>query len=261
MEDIRPKIDIALTENLSEDEAYFSDIFKDFNTSFYPIKRKADVSNLKDIYLFLGETIVTNLVWEMLKFSFRKVFHRDRDIHIILRDKNGTQFSINHRGDVRPVVTEEKLKEFEKVKDFYSLGRYLIVETEDVKKEKVRRVDFFIGAIFAIASSFVTNILSNIYYDKYVNPSNQNSISVNQVIYFSSLLIFLLIFLNFFIQDYKYCLHPNKDLLRRFAFYLDNDSTVVRWSKLISLTITGVIILVPILLILLNQIVILLNNV
>lgn len=91
---------------------------------------------------------------------------------------------------------------------------------EDSDKEKIKRFDFVFGVIIASTISFFINLLSNIYYDLFINHSTSwDKVDHFQVYFILLILLALFGFLEFFISDYKNPIEVNQSLFIRYKNY------------------------------------------
>jgi hypothetical protein len=116
---------------------------------------------------------------------------------------------------------------------------------KDGDKEKIKRFDFVFGVIIASIISFFINLLSNIYYDLFVNHSTSwDKIDHFQVYFILLILLALFGFLEFFISDYKNPAEVNQSLFIRYKNYFFYEFTPGKIIRIISGLYISLILLV-----------------
>lgn len=230
------KITIAISNESKDIEPHVRDAFSgldcDVNSNY---SRKSADSLPTQIMIFLGGAILSGATWDIIKFGIGKLFRRYDKITVTIRDNNGTMFTVKRDWKIVVLVVPDRQKEFSKIKNIYSLGKYLVTETEADKLEHRKRLDTVLGLAVAGILGWLINIFSNIYYDVFLTHNAKiSSYNAFHLLVLLSLMFLVVAFLQFLVYDYKNELTLGKSFWVRYMFFVSEDSSLSRFARLLN---------------------------
>lgn len=230
------RITISISKEHANEDENIKKIFSKLDCDIkYNYERKSDGNLPMQIIIFVGTQILSSAMWNVLCYSIKRCFKRFKNSKILIEDNFGNFFPVSNKLKVNISKDFEDKEEIKKIKNIYSLGKYLINDTDDLKKEYRKRFDFVFGAIVAALLGFVVNIFSNIYYDVFMK--GDYSIYKYDAPYFSfyiTLLFLTIGFLRFFIYDYKNDFNLDISFIDRFFFFLDDYFSLSRFARFLN---------------------------
>lgn len=230
------KILISISKEHANEDENIKKIFSKLDCDIkYDYERKSDGNLPMQIIIFIGESVISSAIWNVLCYSVRRYFKKFKNSKVLIEDNFGNIFPVSNKLKVNISKDLEINKEIKKIKNIHGLGKYLIVESDSVKEEYKKRFNFVFGAIIAALIGFVVNISSNMYYDVFMK--GDYSILKYDAPYFAFYIaiVFLSIgFLRFFIYDYKNDFNFNLSFWDRFFFFLEDDFSLSRLTRFLN---------------------------
>lgn len=77
------------------------------------------------VIIFLGNSVLSGLTWDLLKLGIENIFGKFKDAGIEIRDQDSIMFAVFPDGKVKAIVTPDRYFEFKKIKNLDDLQIYL----------------------------------------------------------------------------------------------------------------------------------------
>jgi len=126
MNNDKPKLSISISREHQENLVYIKDIFKDFNAEINANLIRCSANELPmAIIIFIGGSIASGLTWDLIKLAIKKTYEKFPKSRITVRDKDSIMYTIGVDLTVNVRIPPGKEKEFEHIKNFDDLGKYI----------------------------------------------------------------------------------------------------------------------------------------
>jgi len=124
---IKPSgVSIGLSREHSEFAKEIEDCFEDLNVSVKAAYMRCCAEDLPiQVYIFLGGSVASGVIYDLLKTGIKKVFSKFKKAHVSVRDSDGIIYNIKQRGKINILVVPERIKEFEHIKNIDDLIQHL----------------------------------------------------------------------------------------------------------------------------------------
>lgn len=229
------KILISISKEHSREEENIKKIFSKIDCDIKSdYERKSDGNLPMQIIIFVGNQILSSAIWNVLCYSIKRCFKKFKNSKVLVEDNFGNFFPISNKLKVNISKNFEDKKEIKNIKNIYSLGKYLINDTDDSKKEYKKRFDFVFGAIVAALLGFVVNIFSNIYYDVLMKGDYSMKYDAPYFSFYITIVFLTIGFLRFFIYDYKNDFSFDISFIDRFFFFLDDHFSLSHFARFLN---------------------------
>ncbi|MFA7718130.1 MAG: hypothetical protein WC875_05425 [Candidatus Absconditabacterales bacterium] len=115
---------------------YLPEIEECFQDLDIPVKagltRKSIGEFPMEILIFVGSSIASGIIYDLLKIGIKRIYQKFKDAHITVRDSKAIMFSLYEDETVNTIVAPDRKKEFAHIKTIDDLIIYL---QETSKKE------------------------------------------------------------------------------------------------------------------------------
>ena len=120
------RLSISISREHQENSNDIKGIFEDFDVEVNANHIRCTAGTLPlQVTVFIGSAIAGGLLWDLLKLAIKKVYKKFPNSRITLRDKDSIMYSIKNDFTVLVIVVPDRKKEFEHIKNFDDLGKYI----------------------------------------------------------------------------------------------------------------------------------------
>jgi len=122
----KPKLHISISKEHKESLAEIEEIFNDFNIEADANLMRFSAEDLPmQIMIFLGGAVVSGLTWDFIRLAIKKTYEKFSKARITIRDKDSIMYTIKNDFTVMVIVVPDRKKEFEHIKNFDDLTKYI----------------------------------------------------------------------------------------------------------------------------------------
>lgn len=122
----KSKLHISISKEHKENLAEIEEIFNDFNIEADANLMRFSSEDLPmQIIIYLGSVFAGGLTWDLFKSAIKKTYDKFSNAGITIRDKDSIIYEIKSDFTVVVVVVPDRKKEFEYIKNFDDLAKYI----------------------------------------------------------------------------------------------------------------------------------------
>ena len=127
----KPKLHISISKEHKENLVEIEEIFNDFDIEADANLMRFSAEDLPmQIIIYLGSAIAGGLTWDLIKSAIKKTYEKFSKARITIRDKDSIMYTIKNDFTVVVIVVPDREKEFEHIKNFDDLAKYIDSKTD-----------------------------------------------------------------------------------------------------------------------------------